>query len=59
VRVSKGGSVSEMQVRRASSSDSVNAAALEAVNAASYTAALKDRKPVEAWLAVGVALRKR
>jgi TonB family protein len=59
VRVSKGGGVSDVQVRRASSSEAVNAAALDAVNAASYTPAMKTRKPVEAWMPVSVALKRR
>jgi hypothetical protein len=59
VRVSKAGGVSDAQVRRASSSDSVTTAGLEAVQMASYEPATKDRKVVEAWMPVGVTLRRR
>ena len=59
VRVSKAGGVSEARVRRASSSDTVTALGFEAVNAADYAPATKDRKPVEAWMPVSVTLRRR
>jgi serine/threonine-protein kinase len=59
VRVSKAGGVSDARVRRASSSDTVTALGLEAVNAADYAPATKDRKPVEAWMPVSVTLKRR
>jgi serine/threonine-protein kinase len=58
VRVSKAGGVSDAQVRRASSNDSVTTAGLLAVQAASYDPATKGGKVVEAWLAVSVVLRR-
>ncbi len=58
VRVSKAGGVSDTQVRRASSTDSVTAAGLLGVQSASYEPATKDGKPVEAWLPVSVTVRK-
>jgi hypothetical protein len=58
VRVSKAGGVSDAQVRRASSNDSVTTAGLLAVQAASYDPATKGGKVVEAWLPVSVTIRK-
>jgi serine/threonine-protein kinase len=58
VRVSKAGGVSDTQVRRASSNDSVTTAGLLAVQSASYEPATKGGKVVEAWLPVSVTVRK-
>jgi len=58
VRVSKAGGVSDAQVRRASSSDSVTTAGLAAVQGASYEPATKGGKVVEAWMSVPVVLRR-
>jgi TolB-like protein len=58
VRVSKAGGVSDTQVRRASSNDSVTTAGLLGIQSASYEPATKGGKPVEAWLPVSVTVRK-
>jgi len=58
VRVSKAGGVSDTQVRRASSNDSVTTVGLLGIQGASYEPATKDGKPVEAWLPVSVTVRR-